>query len=201
MRPNIIFSNQTLPAPIASKIDALVFTQPLSPYSSPRLFSSSGGTELLEWDLTTGRIKRSLSSQGGAIWALAASPLGTTLAIGCEDGFIRIISLLDNDFIHKRRLARVQTRILSLAFGPPKRKSQQNGISRNISDETASASSDDESDSEDIEDLWQNSFIVGGCADSSARKWDLTTGRVLERMTVDRVRKEKTLVWTVGVLG
>lgn len=33
------------------------------------------------------------------------------------------------------------------------------------------------------------------------RKWDAKTGRVLERMTVDKTRGERTLVWAVGVLG
>ena len=55
--------------------------------------------------------------------------------------------------------------------------------------------------SDDDDDDWTDSWLVTGCSDSSLRKWDLPTGRVLERMGTDKVRGERTLVWAVGVLG
>ena len=58
-----------------------------------------------------------------------------------------------------------------------------------------------ESDSDDDDDDWTDSWLVTGCSDSSLRKWDFPTGRVLERMGTDKVRGERTLVWAVGVLG
>jgi U3 small nucleolar RNA-associated protein 4 len=42
---------------------------------------------------------------------------------------------------------------------------------------------------------------VTGCSDNSLRKWDVRTGRSLERMAVDKIRGERTLVWAVGILG
>ena len=57
-----------------------------------------------------------------------------------------------------------------------------------------------DSSSED-EDEWQDSWVVAGCSDSSLRKWDVSSGRILERMRTDKIRGERTLVWAVGVVG
>ena len=54
--------------------------------------------------------------------------------------------------------------------------------------------------SEEDEDEWQDSWIVAGCSDSSLRKWDVSSGRILDRMGTDKVKGERTLVWAVGVL-
>lgn len=113
------------------------------------------------------------------------------LALGCEDGSVRLLSTTYNTLTHLRRLDRVKSRILSIAWGPP------------IPRETTKNKSQDteESESDDEEDDWMDSWLVTGCSDSSIRKWDITTGRVTDRMTTDRVRGERTLVWTVAVLG
>lgn len=58
-----------------------------------------------------------------------------------------------------------------------------------------------DSSDDDDEDEWSDSWLVTGGSDSSLRKWDVATGRVLDRMGTDRMRGERTLVWTVGVLG
>ena len=84
----------------------------------------------------------------------------------------------------------MKSRVLSLAWGPP--------VPRQSKTQTASAGSD--SDDDDDEE-WTDSWLVTGCSDSSLRKWDFSTGRVLERMSTDKVRGERTLVWAVGVLG
>lgn len=42
-------------------------------------------------------------------------------------------------------------------------------------------------------------YIVSGGSDSAIRKWNVTTGSTIQRMTVDRVRKEPTLVWSIAV--
>ena len=81
--------------------------------------------------------------------------------------------------------------MLSLAWGPP--------VPRQRPQKTAT--SDDSSDDDDDEDEWEDSWLVTGGSDSSLRKWDIATGRPIERMGVDKSRGERTLVWTVGVLG
>ena len=175
--------------------------------SDLRLFSAGGGSELAEWDLEHSRIRvrsmhrsslcftykvcdiqRTLPSHSGSIWCIAANPASTILAIGCEDGAIRLLSLEADTLSHLRRLDRVKSRILSLAWGPP------------VPRQTNQEAEDESSDDDDLED-WSDSWIVAGCSDSSLRKWDIPTGRVGEKMSTDKMRGERTLVWTVGVLG
>jgi U3 small nucleolar RNA-associated protein 4 len=45
-----------------------------------------------------------------------------------------------------------------------------------------------------------NSSIVTGSSHSSITMWDVKTGRAKKRMTVDRVKKEDTLVWSIASL-
>lgn len=107
------------------------------------------------------------------------------LALGCEDGTIRLISVADDTLTHSKRLDRVKGRILSVAWGPP------------IPKENAS----EDEDENDDDDEWIDSWLVGGCTDSSLRKWDASTGRMLDKMGTDKIRGERTLVWTVATLG
>lgn len=134
-------------------------------------------------------LQRTLSSQGGPIWSIAANPASTILALGCEDGSVRLINLQYEELTHLRRLDRVKSRILSIAWGPP--------VPRQTKGQTAQADSDSDDDDED----WTDSWLVTGCSDSSLRKWDLATGRVLDRMSTDKIRGERTLVWAVGTFG
>jgi U3 small nucleolar RNA-associated protein 4 len=136
--------------------------------------------------------QRTIGSQGGAIWCVAANPASTFLALGCEDGTVRLLSVVNDTLTHYRRFDRVNCRMLSIAWGPPVPRSRpQSSMNEDGSD----------SDSDDDEDDWQDSWLVTGCSDSSLRKWDVKTGRPLERMAVDKIRGERTLVWTVGTLG
>lgn len=130
-----------------------------------------------------------IDSDAGAIWSIAVNPTFTVLALGCDDGSVRLLSLADGDVTPLRRLDRVKTRILSLSWGPPR------FIARPPRESDTSDSDDD-----DEESRWKDTYLVAGCADSSIRKWDLASGRVLERLTTDQVRGEKTLVWSVQLL-
>lgn len=108
--------------------------------------------------------------------------------------------MVNDTLTHYRRFDRTKSRILSIAWGPPlprqaqaKPRSPKNGSS--LSD------NDSDDDSDDDEDDWKDSWLITGCSDSSLRKWDVETGRVIERMAVDKIRGERTLVWVVGILG
>ncbi|KZT06760.1 WD40 repeat-like protein [Laetiporus sulphureus 93-53] len=154
-----------------------------------RLFSAGGSSSLAEWDTEQACVRRMIDSQGGLIWCIAPNPASTLLAIGCEDGAVRLLSLEHDTLSHLRRFDRLKCRILSIAWGPP--------VPRETTKETADGSdSDDEN-----EDDWSDAWLVTGCSDSSLRKWDVPSGRVTDRMTTERVRGERTLVWTVGALG
>ncbi|OBZ79661.1 U3 small nucleolar RNA-associated protein 4 [Grifola frondosa] len=191
---------KTLSGPCPSKVESLAFTirfpdseDEVPSWSNLRLFSAGGGSELAEWDIERGCIKRTISSQGGTIWSVSPNPASTLLALGCEDGSVRLLSLQHDGLTHLRRLDRIKSRILSIAWGPPVPR-------QTTSDRTQNASSDSDDDDDD-EDNWTDSWLVTGCSDSSLRKWDIATGRVLDRMGTDKIRGERTLVWTVGVLG
>ncbi|KAJ7706417.1 WD40-repeat-containing domain protein [Mycena rosella] len=186
----------TLSGPFPSKVDSIAFairhpgdipTDSIPSCSDLRLFSSGGGSELLEWDMGRGCVRRTISSQGGSIWSMAVNPGSNLLALGCEDGTVRLLSLADDTLTHHRRFDRVKCRVLSISWGPP--------IPRQASKTTTDDSSDEE------EDDWSDAWLVTGGSDSSLRKWDVATGRVLDRMGTDKIRGERTLVWSVGVLG
>ncbi|KAI0082243.1 WD40 repeat-like protein [Panus rudis PR-1116 ss-1] len=197
---------KTLVGPYGSKVDSLAFTirypdqvgtDELPSWSNLRLFSAGGGNELAEWDIEKGCIRRTIASNGGSIWSISVNPSGTTLALGCEDGSIRLLSLEYDTLSHLRRLDRVKARILSLSWGPPVPRNHRN----NPSEERGAAEAPDTESSDEEEEEWADSWIVAGCSDSSVRKWDLKTGRVLDKMAADRSKGERTLVWAVGVLG
>jgi U3 small nucleolar RNA-associated protein 4 len=118
---------------------------------------------------------------------MSANPASSLIALGCDDGAIRILSLEDNSLEHYRRLDRTKARLLSLAWGP---------ASLSSSSQVNHSNSDDDDDDEE----WKDSWIVAGCSDSCLRKFDFVTGRVLERMTTDKAKNQRTLVWSVGCL-
>jgi U3 small nucleolar RNA-associated protein 4 len=117
------------------------------------------------------------------------NPASNLLALGCEDGAVRLVSLVHDDLSHHRRFDKVKCRLLSIAWGPPAPPQKRE---KDVGD-----SSDEDGD----DDEWSDSWLVTGGSDSSLRKWDVGTGRVLDRMGTDKMRGERTLVWTVGVLG
>ncbi|KAG9314637.1 WD40 repeat-like protein [Chiua virens] len=195
---------KTLPGPYPSKVDSLTLTvrhpdtlpSDAVPSSSDlRLFSSGGGSELLEWDMGRSSVRRTVSSQGGSIWSMAVNPASTLLALGCEDGCVRLLSLLADTLQHFRRFDHVKCRILSIAWGPP--------VPQQSKPKVNSVRQPEESgdDSENEEDGWTDSWLVTGGSDSSLRKWDISTGRPTDRMVTDKVKGDRTLVWTVGVLA
>lgn len=228
-------TDTTLVGSSSSKIDQLAFVlSPTLPHPTPRLFSTAGGSIITEHFLpphllegerhssylsysiaqdtsqnnSFNRSNRSISSQGGSVWSLAASPLGKRLAIGCDDGHVRIIDIEEGRFEllsptrSARRggdgvirgivpvLDRAKTRIVSLAWGPPSRKIEQKAVT----------SDSDESDDDD-DDEWEDTFIVGGTTHSAALCWSLATGRVENKLLVDRGRKEQTIIWSVATLS
>ncbi|KAI1294060.1 U3 small nucleolar RNA-associated protein [Mortierella claussenii] len=131
----------------------------------PRLFSAGLNAVVTEWDLTTLKPKRSVDSHGGAVWCMATNHANTILAVGCEDGCVRLFDIANGELAFIRSFDKQKTRILSLTW-----------------------SQDDKT-------------MVTGSANSSIYKWNVEQGRVVSRMTVDRVSGEDTLVWSVKILS
>ena len=147
----------------------------------------------LESKILTGSTKRTINSTGGAIWSVSANPKSTILALGCEDGSIQLLSSEHDGLSHLRKLGKVKSRLLSIAWGPPIPRSSRPSA-------RVTPGPDDSSDDEN-EDDWLDGWLITGCADSSIRKWDFSTGRITNRLTTDKTRGERTLVWSVCVLG
>ncbi|KAJ3508306.1 hypothetical protein NLJ89_g5832 [Agrocybe chaxingu] len=196
-----------LPGPYPSKVDslALVIRHPedLGPDDVPkqpdlRLFSSGGGSELIEWDLERGSIRRTISSQGGSIWSVAVNPSSTSLALGCEDGTVRILSVANDTLTHSRRFDRVKCRVLSIAWGPPMPRRPSTLSQKTAQTQTTAQ---DSSDGDEDEDEWTDSWLITGGSDSSLRKWDVATGRVVERMGVDKAHGADVLCMVISPEG
>ncbi|KAF9433718.1 U3 small nucleolar RNA-associated protein [Entomortierella beljakovae] len=130
-----------------------------------RLFSAGLNAVVTEWDLTSLKPKRSVDSHGGAVWCMATNHANTVLAVGCEDGCVRLFDIADGELALLNTFDKQKSRILSLAW-----------------------SQDDK-------------IMVTGSANSCIYKWNVELGRVVSRMTVDRVSGEDTLVWSVKILS
>jgi U3 small nucleolar RNA-associated protein 4 len=134
---------------------------------------------------------------------MAANPQNTMLALGCDDGSVRIVSLWDGEFEHVRKFSAVKTRILSIAWGPMQIKGSPLSLPKKLRKaETPATPAEPIIDSTgkiravDFEDV----VLVTGCADSSVRVWDARSGMCRSRMTTDKIEGEQTLVWSVAVL-
>lgn len=149
--------------------------------------------------------QRTLPSLGGAIWSLAVNPASTILALGCEDGCVRLVDVADGQLGHLRRMDRGRGRVLSVAWGPVSVSSTGSGSVAGAlakMGRSGNKADGDESDSDDDEEEFEyvDSYIVTGGTDSCLRKWDVRSGRVMQRMIVEKVRGERTLVWAVTCL-
>ncbi|KAJ3370887.1 U3 small nucleolar RNA-associated protein 4 [Kappamyces sp. JEL0680] len=89
-----------------------------------RLFSAGLDGNIYEWDLATGRQKYFTSSYGGAVWSIKAAPAPMdsqgVLAVGCEDGFIRLFRVVDDGLEYLSALERQSTKVLCMAWHPRK---------------------------------------------------------------------------------
>ncbi len=106
-----------------------------------RLFSIGYSTAVTEWDLASGRPARHYSGNYGELWCIAAQPSEhvakqttseaqnkviqeaepqyQSIAVGCADGAIILLSTADNDLQLQKILARPsnkRARVLSIAF-------------------------------------------------------------------------------------
>lgn len=160
---------------------------------------------------------RTLPSLAGAVWSMAPSATGRYLALGCEDGSVRIIDLENDRFEHLAstsgqdrrivpRFGKAKGKVISLCWGPPVRSSrsstQKQAKPASEDSDSDDSSSSDESDDEDEEnpDQWHESFLVGGLALSTAVVWDASTGNIATKLSVQKNRTESTIVWSVATL-
>ncbi|KAJ3038796.1 U3 small nucleolar RNA-associated protein 4 [Rhizophlyctis rosea] len=82
----------------------------------PRLFSASLDGRIIEWDITSLHPKQTLESNGGAIWCMVPNAAHTRLAVGCEDGYVRVYDVADGKLEFSRAFAKQEGRVMSLAW-------------------------------------------------------------------------------------
>uniref|UniRef100_A0A2K5E7B9 U3 small nucleolar RNA-associated protein 4 homolog n=1 Tax=Aotus nancymaae TaxID=37293 RepID=A0A2K5E7B9_AOTNA len=83
-----------------------------------RLFSAGLNGEIIEYDLQALKIKYAMDAFGGPIWSMAASPSGSQLLIGCEDGSVKLFQITPDKIQFERNFDRQKSRILSLSWHP-----------------------------------------------------------------------------------
>ncbi|KAE8217792.1 hypothetical protein CF326_g9339, partial [Tilletia indica] len=147
---------------------------------------------------------RSLPSHAGTVWSISPSPLGTKLAIGCEDGRVRLIDIAQGRFQHLDQSSPLSYR-RCLA-------DRDNQVSIKTQKGTESDSSEDDSDDEEDDENysgklagWTESFLLGGTSVSHAVLWEVSTGQILARLQTPTARTRfhidgPTVVWSCAVL-
>ncbi|KAK1887924.1 U3 small nucleolar RNA-associated protein 4 like [Dissostichus eleginoides] len=83
-----------------------------------RLFSAGLNGEITEYDLENLRPRYTVEAYGGPIWSISSNSQGTLLAVGCEDGTVKIFEILEERIQFQRNLDRQKGRIISLCWHP-----------------------------------------------------------------------------------
>ncbi|XP_063467706.1 U3 small nucleolar RNA-associated protein 4 homolog isoform X5 [Symphalangus syndactylus] len=71
-----------------------------------RLFSAGLNGEIMEYDLQALNIKYAMDAFGGPIWSMAASPSGSQLLVGCEDGSVKLFQITPDKIQFERNFDR-----------------------------------------------------------------------------------------------
>jgi len=141
----------------------------------PRLFSAGLTGRLIEWDLRTLKPKRGLPSTGGPVWSMESNPQRNIVALGCEDGSVRLFRRNSEDdnspLEYHRALGHQKGRVLSLCWGTRK---------------------DDEA-----EDGKLVSVIAMGTDRGRISIWDTESRGLVRDMRADRFGKDPTWIWAL----
>ncbi|KAF7646187.1 hypothetical protein LDENG_00192030 [Lucifuga dentata] len=83
-----------------------------------RLFSTGLNGEITEYDLENLKPRYTVEAYGGPTWTIGSNSQETLLAIGCEDGTVKLFELLEDRIQFQRNLDRQKGRIISLSWHP-----------------------------------------------------------------------------------
>ncbi|NXH16573.1 UTP4 protein, partial [Bucco capensis] len=106
------FQEKVIPGHEARSVEALCWTV------GDRLFGAGLSGNIAEYDLARLCVSCSVDGGGGAIWSMAANSSGTQLAIGCEDGSVKLFQVVPGGIQFERNLDRRKGRILCLSWHP-----------------------------------------------------------------------------------
>lgn len=105
------FQEKVIPGRDGRAIEALCWV-------GRRLFCAGLNGEITEFDLENQRPRYSVEAYGGPIWTLSCNRQGTLLAVGCEDGTVKIFEVLQDKIQFIKNLDRQRSRIMSLSWHP-----------------------------------------------------------------------------------
>ncbi|XP_023682827.2 U3 small nucleolar RNA-associated protein 4 homolog [Paramormyrops kingsleyae] len=105
------FQEKVIPGNDARSVEAICWV-------ANRLFTTGLNGEITEYDLENLCPKYSVDAFGGPIWTVACNALGTHLAVGCEDGSVKLFEVLPEKIRFEKNLDRQKGRILSLSWHP-----------------------------------------------------------------------------------
>ena len=103
------FLERTIPG--SAQIEAVCITD-------NRLFAAGLSGNVWEYDLEALKPIHSTDSHGGAVWSMAVNNDGTSLAIGCEDGHVRIFAITADGLEFAKTSEQHGGRIMALAWHP-----------------------------------------------------------------------------------
>lgn len=141
--------------------------------AAPRLVTSGPNGRVVEWDLATLSPRHATSSYGGPVWCMAVDSDRKTVAVGCEDGSVRLFTDggVESGLAYQGSLAKQRGRVLSVHFGT---RSDETGRIQRV--------------------------IVTGSSEGRAAIWDANTGSLLVDMTLDRFGKRATMAWCLALV-
>lgn len=105
------FQEKVIPGRDGGTVEALCWV-------GPRLFGAGLNGAITEYDLENLRPRYSVEAYGGPIWTVSGDSAGTMLAVGCEDGTVKMFEILDETIRFQRNLERQKGRIISLSWHP-----------------------------------------------------------------------------------
>ncbi|XP_040894438.1 U3 small nucleolar RNA-associated protein 4 homolog isoform X1 [Toxotes jaculatrix] len=105
------FQEKVIPGQDSRAVEALCWVD-------QRLFSAGLNGEITEYDLENLRPRYSVAAYGGPIWTISSNNQGTMLAVGCEDGTLKMFEILEDRIQFQRNLDRQKGRIISLSWHP-----------------------------------------------------------------------------------
>ncbi|OXB65092.1 hypothetical protein ASZ78_008375 [Callipepla squamata] len=106
------FMEKAIPGHQARSVEALCWA------GGERLFGAGLSGDITEYDLERLRPARAVDGFGGPIWSMAANNDGTRLAIGCEDGSVKLFQVVPGGVQFEKNLDRRKGRVLCLSWHP-----------------------------------------------------------------------------------
>ncbi|KAM9754844.1 LOW QUALITY PROTEIN: U3 small nucleolar RNA-associated protein 4 homolog [Menidia menidia] len=105
------FQEKVIPGQDGRTVEALCWV-------GSRLFSAGLNGQITEYDLKNLRPLYSIEAYGGPIWSMSSNGQGSLLAVGCEDGTVKLFEVLEERIQFQRNLDRQKGRIISLSWHP-----------------------------------------------------------------------------------